>query len=132
VLGVAGRLGLRRVVTMGALLAEVPHTRDVPVYGSTDDPVRAAELELETSTYEGPTGIVGVLSSTAAEAGFQTASFWAAVPAYASSARSPKAALALVERVGHFLDIRVPTVDLQIASAAYERQISQLVEEDED
>lgn len=132
VLAVAEALGIRRVVTLGALLAEVAHTRPVPVYGATDDVDRAAELGLATSSYEGPTGIVGVLGNLAAEAGFETASFWAAVPTYASGARSPKAALALVERVGAYLDLAVPTVELDIASAAYERQISALVEEDDD
>ncbi|MCU0271762.1 MAG: PAC2 family protein [Acidimicrobiales bacterium] len=131
-LAVAEALGVRQVITLGALLAEVPHTRPVPVYGTADDPVRADELGLETSTYEGPTGIVGVLGSLAAAAGFRTASFWAAVPTYASGSRSPKAALALVERVARFLDITVPTVELEIASAAYERQVSALVDEDDD
>jgi proteasome assembly chaperone (PAC2) family protein len=132
VLAVAEALGVRRVITMGALLAEVPHTRAVPVYGATDDPARAGELGLETSTYEGPTGIVGVLGSMAAAAGFGTASFWAAVPSYAAGARSPKAALALVERVAGFCDLRIPTVELEIASAAYERQVGSLVDDDED
>lgn len=131
-LAAAGALGVRQVITLGALLAEVPHTRPVPVYGTADDPTRADELGLEASSYEGPTGIVGVLGSLAADAGFRTASFWAAVPTYASGSRSPKAALALVERVARFLELPVPTVELEIAAAAYERQVSSLVEEDED
>jgi len=132
VLAVASALGVRRVVTLGALLAEVPHTRAVPVYGATEDPALADRLGLEVSTYEGPTGIVGVLGGLAAAAGFETASFWAAVPTYASGVRSPKAALALVDRIGAYLGIRVPTVELEIAAAAYERQVSSLVEEDEE
>ena len=89
-------LGVSQVITLGALLADVPHTRPVEVYGATDDDRLMAELELSPSTYEGPTGIVGVLSSACRDAGIPTASFWSAVPSYVPGAPSPKAALSLV------------------------------------
>jgi predicted ATP-grasp superfamily ATP-dependent carboligase len=120
------------LVTVGALLAEVPHTRPVMVYGSSEDDALSARLELEPSTYEGPTGIVGILNAAAQEAGIPTVSLWAAVPNYVSGAASPKAALALVERIREVLSTPIPTTDLEIAASAYERQITELVSEDDD
>jgi proteasome assembly chaperone (PAC2) family protein len=125
-------MGATMVCTLGALLTDVPHTRPTQVYGGTDDPVLAARLTLSPSTYEGPTGIVGVLSAGLRERGVTTASFWASVPSYVSNAPSPKAALALVDRLCHVLAVNVPRTDLEIAAAAYERQVSDLVAEDDD
>jgi predicted ATP-grasp superfamily ATP-dependent carboligase len=120
------------VLTLGALLAEVAHTRPTSVFGTSYDEHLALQLGLEPSRYEGPTGIVGVLHNSCIEAGIPSASLWAGVPSYVPGATSPKAALALVHRVGEFLGTAVPSVDLEIASAAYERQVTRLVEEDEE
>jgi predicted ATP-grasp superfamily ATP-dependent carboligase len=123
---------VRRVVTLGALLAEVPHSRPVSVFGTayTDDVV--TQLGLSPSRYEGPTGIVGVLHAACQAAGLESASLWAAVPTYIPGAPSPKAALALVERTAQLIDAPVTTTELEIASASYERQINELVEEDDE
>jgi predicted ATP-grasp superfamily ATP-dependent carboligase len=120
------------VLTLGALLAEVAHTRPTSVFGTSYDEHLALQLGLEPSRYEGPTGIVGVLHNYCIEAGIPSASLWAGVPSYVPGATSPKAALALVNRVGEFLGTTVPSIDLEIASAAYERQVTRLVEEDEE
>ena len=119
------------VVTLGALLADVPHTRPVQIFGSTDNIELSDRLGLMPSEYQGPTGIVGVLGAHLRDSGLSTASLWAGVPAYVSSTPSPKAALALVEKISVVLGVPLPSTDLQIASAAYERQISDLVAEDE-
>ncbi len=126
----ATELGVSKIITLGALLADVPHTRPVEIYGATDDPAMMDQLNLSRSTYEGPTGIVGVLATESKAAGFTTASFWAAVPSYVPGAPSPKAGLALVHRVCELLDTSVYVTDLEIASATYERQVNQLVAED--
>ena len=124
--------GARLVVTLGALLAEVPHSRPVSIVGTAYDPELVARLGLTPSTYQGPTGIVGVLHDAFRRAGVPSASLWAAVPTYVPSAPSPKAALALVERVTELLSAPVSTTDLEIASASYERQIDSLVADDDD
>lgn len=128
----AHALDVSQVITLGALLADVPHSRPVEVYGSTDDERLMHELDLEPSSYEGPTGIVGVLSSMCREAGLPTASVWAAVPSYVPGAPSPKAGLALVERVCDVIGTSVYSTDLEIAAATYERQVDELVAEDDD
>ncbi len=120
------------VLTLGALLAEVAHTRPTSVFGTSYDEHLALQLGLEPSRYEGPTGIIGVLHNYCIEAGIPSASLWAGVPSYVPGATSPKAALALVNRVGEFLGTTVPGIDLEIASAAYERQVTRLVGEDEE
>jgi predicted ATP-grasp superfamily ATP-dependent carboligase len=122
----------RLVVTLGALLAEVPHSRPVNVVGTAYDRELVRRLSLTQSTYQGPTGIVGVLHDAFRRAGVPSASFWAAVPTYVPSAPSPKAALALVQRIGELLTVPLSTTDLEIASASYERQIDELVADDED
>ena len=132
VLTVARQVNARLVVTLGALLAEVPHSRPTTVFGTSYDNQVAQELGLRPSNYEGPTGIVGVLHNTCVTAGIPSVSLWAAVPSYVPGASSPKAALALIERVTDMLAVQVPTVDLEIAAAAYNRQVSQLVEEDDE
>ena len=129
---VAQDQGARLCVTLGALLAEVPHTRPTPIVGTAYEPGVVAGLELQPSRYEGPTGIVGVLHDAWRRAGLRSASLWATVPAYVPGAPSPKAALALVERASALLQTWVPTTDLEIASAAYERQVSELVDADEE
>jgi predicted ATP-grasp superfamily ATP-dependent carboligase len=132
VTGLAEELGCRLVVILGALVAEVAHSRPVPVMGSVTDPTLEADLGLQPSTYQGPTGVVGVLSAACREAGLPAASLWAAVPTYVPTAPSPKAVLALLERTAEVLGVWVPTTELEIAAAAYERQVTELVEEDEE
>ncbi|NDH85028.1 MAG: PAC2 family protein, partial [Acidimicrobiia bacterium] len=132
VLTIADAVGASSVITLGALLADVPHTRPVEIYGATDDPVLMERLDLSPSTYEGPTGIVGVLTTESTAAGRPTTTYWAAVPSYVPGAPSPKAALALVHRVCETLGTSVFVTDLEIATASYERQVDELVAEDED
>ena len=117
---------------LGALLADVPHTRPVRVTGSADDETLAARLGLAPSRYEGPTGIVGVLHHAFSSAGVPSASFWASVPHYVHQVPSPKAALALVERSAGVLGTTVDPADLRAAAADYERQVSERVADDED
>ena len=128
----AQELGVELVVTLGALLADVPHTRPAPVTGSATDPKLVEELGLAASRYEGPTGIVGVLHDACREAGLPSASLWAAVPHYASLAASPKAALALCTRLGNLLDTSLDLGDLERAADAYEQQVSEAVASDEE
>jgi proteasome assembly chaperone (PAC2) family protein len=130
--GVASDLGVEMVITLGALLADVAHTRPVRVTGTAADPELVRRLRLERSHYEGPTGIVGVLQHACVSAGIPSASLWAAVPHYVASTPSPKATLALVERTAELLSTSVTTTDLEIAAASYERQVSEVVEADED
>lgn len=129
---VVTELDVSLVITLGALLAEVPHSRPVSVIGTAVDDALIERLDLSRSNYEGPTGIVGVLQDACARSEVPAASLWAAVPTYVPGAPSPKAALALIERACGLLDVAVTTTDLEIATAAYERQIDELVNEDEE
>jgi proteasome assembly chaperone (PAC2) family protein len=128
--GLATDLGVELVVTLGSLLADVPHTRPAPVTGSATDPELVERLGLEASRYEGPTGIVGVLHDACRTAGLDSASLWAAVPHYVSLAPSPRAALALCNRLGSLLDATIDTSELEEASEAYARQVSEAVASD--
>ncbi len=130
--GIAQETGCRLVVLLGALIAEVPHSRPVPIVGTVTDPALQDELGLKPSTYEGPTGVIGVLSSACRALDVPSASLWAAVPTYVPTAPSPKAALALLEHTAELLGMWLPTTDLEIAAAAYERQVTELVDEDEE
>jgi proteasome assembly chaperone (PAC2) family protein len=132
IIDLARAVDVELVVTLGALLADVPHTRPSPVTGSASDPKLVEELGLASSRYEGPTGIVGVLHDTCRQAGLSSASLWAAVPHYASLAASPRAALALCSRLGGLLGIELELNDLERASEAYERQVSEAVAADEE
>lgn len=132
VIEVAVTLQARLVITLGALLAEVPHSRPTPVYGTSHDPRVMDALGIEPSDYEGPTGIVGVLLDECRRRGISSVSLWAAVPSYVAAAPSPKAALALVDRVGRLVGAPVGVDSLLSASEEYERQISALVAEDDD
>ena len=106
VIGLARELGVELVVTLGALLADVPHTRPAPVTGSASDLSLVEELGLQASRYEGPTGIVGVLHDAFRQAGIPSVSLWSAVPHYVSLAPSPRAARALCDRLGELLEVR--------------------------
>ena len=132
VVEVAVAMEVELVVTLGALLADVAHTRPVRVTGTAADAELVKRLGLTRSAYEGPTGIVGVLHDALRRADVQSASLWAAVPHYVAATPSPKASLALVERATRLLSTSVLTADLQIASADYERQVSEVVASDDD
>ncbi|SDQ40870.1 PAC2 family protein [Quadrisphaera sp. DSM 44207] len=129
-LGVAREHGARTVVTLGALLADVPHTRPIPVSSTTDDEDLLRRLSLERSTYEGPTGIVGVLADAAVSSGLPSLSLWAAVPHYVGQSPSPKAVLALLGRVEELLGEPVPLGDLVDDARAWEHGVDELAGED--
>src|SRR5438067_3626256 len=120
------------VVTLGALLADVPHTRPAPVTGTATDPELVERLGLQASRYEGPTGIVGVLHDACREASLPSVSLWAAVPHYVSLAPSPRAALALCERLGDLLEAGIDTSELEQAVEAYTQRVTEAVSTDED
>jgi len=128
----AKELGVELVVSLGALLADVAHTQEVSVTGMAADAELMRRLGMKRSRYEGPTGIVGVFHDALTTAGIPAASLWASVPLYVGSTPSPKATLALVERTAALLGSDVGTVELEVAAAAYERQVSEIVGEDED
>jgi proteasome assembly chaperone (PAC2) family protein len=125
-------LAVETVVSLGALLADVPHTRPVPVTGTSSDPDLGRSLGLDASRYEGPTGIVGVLQDAAARAGLPSVSFWAAVPHYVAQPPCPKATLALLRHVEEMLDVAVPLGDLPEDARAWERGVDELAREDEE
>jgi proteasome assembly chaperone (PAC2) family protein len=127
VLEVARRCEVTLVVTLGALLAEVAHTRPVRLSGSASDPELAARLGLRASRYEGPTGIVGVLNTTCRDHGFATASLWANVPHYISGIENPKAALVLVQRVLAMLNTEADLADLEEASRQFDQNLAEIV-----
>ena len=127
---VCRQLEVEMVVTLGALLADSPHTRPVPVSGTASDPATAADLGLEASRYEGPTGIVGVFQDACTQSGRRAVSFWAAVPHYVATPPCPKATIALLRRVEDLLDIPVPLDDLPERARAWERQVDELAAED--
>ncbi len=120
------------IVSLGALIADVTHSRPTPVYASGHDPKLIADLDLEPSSYEGPTGIVGVIHQALRSQGYGSISLWGTVPSYVPHATSPKATLALVNRLSQLLSMAVPTTALEIAAAAYERQINDLVDDDDE
>jgi proteasome assembly chaperone (PAC2) family protein len=128
----AEALGVQVVVTLGALLGDVPHTRPVSISGHASDPSLMERLGMQGSTYEGPTGIVGVLHSACAQAGLPSASLWAGVPHYVAAAANPKAALALLRRVEGLIGVSVDVSELESASADYERQVGLAVQSDPD
>jgi proteasome assembly chaperone (PAC2) family protein len=123
-------LGVELVVTLGSLLADVPHTRAAPVTGAASDPELVASLGLQHSRYEGPTGIVGVLQDTCRRAGMPAASLWAAVPHYVSLAPSPRAARALCDRLAALLAVAIDTGELAEAEEAYAEQVTEAVSSD--
>jgi proteasome assembly chaperone (PAC2) family protein len=132
VVGLARELGVEMMVSLGALLADVPHTRDSPVTGSATDPALVEQLGLSASRYEGPTGIVGVIHNACREEGIPSVSLWAAVPHYVSLTPSPRAAKALCERLGELLSAEVDVSDLEEAAEAYAEQVSEAVAADSD
>jgi len=132
VVDLARALGVAMMVSLGALLADVPHTRPSPVTGSASDPALVEQLGLSASRCEGPTGIVGVLHDACREEGIASVSLWAAVPHYVSLTPSPRAAKALCERLGELLSAEIDVSDLEEASQAYAEQVSEAVAADPD
>ena len=130
--GLAEELDVEMVVVLGALLADVAHTRPVRVTGTAASPDLVGRLGLVRSNYEGPTGIVGVLHDALAKAEIPSASLWANVPHYVGATESPKAALALVERTARLIDVPVVTADLAQLAVDYEHQVDEIVAADED
>jgi proteasome assembly chaperone (PAC2) family protein len=130
VVGLSRDLGVGLVVTLGSLLADVPHTRAAPVTGSATDPELIESLGLQRSRYEGPTGIVGVLHDACKTAGVPSASLWAAVPHYVSQAPSPRAALALCQRLGDLMGAKLDVSELEQAVGTYSEQVSNAVASD--
>lgn len=129
---VASELGCSAVVTVGALLSEVPHTRPTPVFTTAHEPHLVDALPLPSSNYEGPTGIPTVLHEAAHRAGFDAIALWAATPAYAAGVPSPKGALALVEQIATVVGAAAPIDELVVQAEEYEAELDSLVSEDED
>ena len=132
VISMARELGAERVITLGALLADVPHTRAVPMTGICSDQSLVQRLGFGQSSYEGPTGIVGVLHHACTEAGLTAVSLWASVPHYVAAAPNPKAALALIRSFEGVGEVAVDALDLEQSAEEYERQVNAAVATDPD
>ncbi len=130
--GIAETFDVTMAISLGALLADVPHSRPVPLIGTATDESLIERFELRRSQYEGPTGIVGVLHDALHSTGMATASLWAAVPGYASQIPSPKAAMALVERACSMIGTPAPLAHLAAEAAAYDAQVDALIGDDDD
>lgn len=130
--GVAARFAAPMTISLGALLADVPHTRAVQVIGTASDPDLIDRFGLQRSRYEGPTGIVGVLLDALTTAGLSATSLWAAVPGYAAQVPSPKAALALLERTCAMIGTPPPRDALARSAAEYDARVAALIAQDED
>ncbi|HEY2437668.1 MAG TPA: PAC2 family protein [Solirubrobacteraceae bacterium] len=128
----AEAIGTQLVVTLGSLLADVPHTRPVSVTGLASDRALVSRLGLAPSSYEGPTGIVGVLHAACQRAGLPSASLWAAVPHYIAATPNPKAALALVRKLEGLVGVAVDASELETAASDYDRQVNLAVQSDPD
>jgi proteasome assembly chaperone (PAC2) family protein len=131
VVDLARDLNVELLVTLGSLLADVPHTRAAPVTGAASDPELVESLGLQHSRYEGPTGIVGVLQDACRREGIAAASLWAAVPHYVSLAPSPRAARALCGRLAQLLDLPIDTSELADAEEEYVEQVTEAIQSDE-
>jgi proteasome assembly chaperone (PAC2) family protein len=132
VVSVARHYDIDLVLTFGALLADVPHSRPVHITGTAADPDLVEKLNLQRSRYEGPTGIVGVLHDAFSGAGIDSASLWAAVPHYLAVNPNPKAALALIEKATDLIDIPADTEELVRATSVYEERVAEMVASDDD
>ena len=131
-LDLADALEVSLVLSLGSLLADVPHSRPISVNVTAAHPAIASRLGVENSTYEGPTGILGVISDACVRRGIDAVSMWAAVPHYASGAPSPKSSLALINALEDFLDISVEYSDLATAAEEWESEVSEMAREDSD
>ena len=131
-LGVIEELGVRTVVTLGALLSDTPHTRPTQVTGTAYDADAATRYGLEKSRYEGPTGIVGVLQDACVAAGIPAISFWAGVPHYVSQPPNPKATIALLHAVEEVLDLAVPLAELPQQAGEWQKLVDEMAAEDDE
>ena len=127
IVGAAERLGAGMIVSLGALMADVAHTRSVPITGLASDPDLVEQLGMSRSSYEGPTGIVGVIHDACRRHGVTSASLWAAVPHYVAAVPNPKAALALLRRLEGLTGIAVEASELEDASERFTEQVNQAV-----
>jgi proteasome assembly chaperone (PAC2) family protein len=125
-------LGITTVLTLGALLSDSPHTRPTPVNGTSYDSESAARFGLESSRYEGPTGIVGILQDACVRVGVPAVSFWAAVPHYVSQPPNPKATVALLHRVEETLDLAVDLGELPDEATEWQKLVDEMAAEDEE
>jgi predicted ATP-grasp superfamily ATP-dependent carboligase len=132
IVDLAQRYRSRLVITMGALLADTPHTRPVPVSASASDPDLMSRHGLVRSTYEGPTGIVGILHDSCSRAGLVSASLWAATPHYISAAPNPQAALALLERLAEIAGTPAGSAELERAASEYQLRVASAIADDPD
>jgi proteasome assembly chaperone (PAC2) family protein len=132
ILDAARGYGATVSVTLGALLGDTPHTRPIAVTGTASDPRSAARLRLQRSRYEGPTGIVGVLSDVARHDGFTSVSLWAPVPHYVASPPNPKATLALLERLSELIDLPLDLRALALAARTWEQQVDAVAADDDE
>jgi len=132
VVDLAEALGIQMAVLLGALLADVPHSRPVSITGLASDERLVERLGLHGSNYEGPTGIVGVLHAACADAGMPSASLWAAIPHYVAVVPNPKGALGLLRKLEGLVGVTVEAQQLEDAAIEYERQVSRAVEMDAD
>lgn len=132
ILGLGAELGVDLVITLGALLSDSPHSRPIPVTGTSNDADLIAALDMEMSTYEGPTGIVGVLQDSCSRFQIPAVSLWAAVPHYVAQPPCPKATLALIQRIEDVLDIPIPLGDLIDEARAWESGVDELADDDEE
>lgn len=128
VLDVAEACGVETVVTFGSLIADVAHTRPVPITGLATDGTMIDQLGFEDVAYEGPTGVLGIFHAVCRERGMSAASLWAAVPHYAAAVPNPKAGLALLRRLEGMIGIAVEATELEEAATAFEQQVTQAVE----
>ena len=127
-----GLLNVTLVATLGALLADAPHTRPIPVSGTATEPEIVDRLELDISTYEGPTGIVGVFQQACVDEDLPAVSFWAAVPHYAAQPPCAKATLALIHRIEELIESPIPLGTLVEQAAAWEQGVDELAAHETD
>jgi len=132
ILDLADDLDVSLVITLGSLLADAPHSRSIAVTGTGGHPDLAQRLGVETSRYEGPTGILGIIQDNCFKRGIDAISLWAAVPHYASQSPSPKATLALINALEDFLEIDLPSGELPVESTQWEAAVDSMAKEDSD
>ncbi len=129
---VLAEMDVEEVVLLGAFIGQVAHTRPVPVIGVSTDPAVAGRYGLETSTYEGPTGIVGVLQEACKEVGLPAVSLWAATPHYLAANPNPKAMLALLRHCSDVLRMRIDTAELETVVDEFSRRVERAIESSSD
>ena len=132
ILDLADDCEVSMIITLGSLLADIPHSRPISISTTAANPVMAKRLNVEISKYEGPTGILGTISDVCLRRGIDAVSLWAPVPHYASNAPSPKASMAIIHALEDFLDISIPLGDLPTISDTWEKMIDELARQDSD